>query len=475
MRFYFIGWLFPLWIVAQGSFSDAVGFGQKATGGRGGVVVNITNLKDAGRGSLRAAIERHNNGLGATTITFNGLSGTIVLNDQLYLSRGDLTIAGQTAAGNGILIRRRASQNDHAGIFIDGADNVIISGLRIRLGQHHNPKGYSQGDCISIYDGSRIYLRNLSLSWSTDETLGIFGDCGRRVPQDITIHDVIIGEPLAYTDDSKSYRAKADSRALIIGGCTTRVSIYNTYIVSSADRQPFIGGDPNKLGQHEIDGLLLNGASAFLVKFGDDDGEKQINFRNFVSLNRKGFADRRPIVSVNGLNRIARDNRSIFTDQQFSGDDVFGEFELGLRALSSKNLTTAFFPFPMRDFPNRSKSRIIADIKQHAGAFPRDAVDTRFLGYLNGTPRMTLLREDNANLQYPQLKGSYQYRDMDKDGISRAFERLLGTSDRVPSHNNDHDNDGRTDLEEYLESILIPRGTARASGLRPRRSRSRVY
>src|SRR5688500_9916676 len=102
----------------QLAFEGAEGFGAYTAGGRGGQVVKVTNLDDSGPGSLRWALTQVD---GPRTVVFE-VNGTITLKDQIIIEDPNITIAGQTALGEGITI---------AGSRIRvKADEVIIRGLK---------------------------------------------------------------------------------------------------------------------------------------------------------------------------------------------------------------------------------------------------------------------------------------------------------------------------------------------------------
>jgi len=145
------------------AFPGAEGGGRFAVGGRGSTVYEVSNLNDAGAGSLRDAISQPNR-----TIVFR-VSGIIRLASKLTIKNNNLTIAGQTAPGDGIMI---------TGYTVNiSASNVVIRYIRCRLSDVND----IEDDAMNGFTGSvnfpyhDIIIDHCSLGWSVDETGTFYG------------------------------------------------------------------------------------------------------------------------------------------------------------------------------------------------------------------------------------------------------------------------------------------------------------
>ena len=168
------------------AFPGAEGAGAFTPGGRGGKVIEVTNLNDSGPGSLRQAVEA-----GGPRIVVFRVSGIITLEKSLAITNPFITIAGQTAPGDGICIRGHTTEiNTH---------DVVLRYLRFRRGNLKD-----RDDALGGYPVRNIIVDHCSASWGLDENLSLYrymqkmggGPDKKRPAENLTIQWCISSEAL---------------------------------------------------------------------------------------------------------------------------------------------------------------------------------------------------------------------------------------------------------------------------------------
>jgi len=440
------------------AFPGAEGFGANALGGRGGDVYYMTNLNDSGAGSLRNGITTAS---GPRTIVF-GVSGTIVLNSILYLDRPNISIAGQTAPGDGICIR------DYS-VNIRNTHDIIVRCLRLRRGDVQvrasgKPTGSTGLDTVSIDDSSNVIFDHCSLSWSCDEIFGIVQN------QNVTVQWCIISEPLG--DPNALIHPYGTNHAYGLNCSATTLSIHHNLIAKYVMRGPqfeandAVSGQGYEVWKEAVNNVLFdywNSGSRY--RTGVEEGAGNIPFRfhfikNFYIRNssrtsaRDIEADRNygvtNTIKVHVSGNIGPNRPNDTMDQwslvMLSDQTPIRSAPADIQAqMSDVPLFTPPVPVTAHSASNAYKR--VVSLAGYNNV--RDTVDLRVISNVVNRTFTSYPHSQSEVGGWPTLNTYNVPTDTDRDGMPDYWETSLGMNPYVV--NNNHTNtDGYTDLEHYL-------------------------
>ncbi len=413
------------------AFRSAEGFGRYARGGRGGAVVWVTNLDDAGPGSLRQAVAQR----GPRTVVFR-VSGIIRLKSPIRITEPFLTIAGETAPGDGICLRQ-------SGLTIDGANDIIIRHLRVRPGDEIK----AEQDALSIGRGSKnILIDHVSTSWSNDEVLSVSG----AGIDNVTVQWCLISESL-----NRSHHSKGAHGYGSLIRADGRVTFHHNIYAHHSSRNPRPGTYGNEPG------LLLDFRNNVIYDWGARAGytaadPARINYvANYL---KPGPSSKTPDVAflVGGAT-----TRLFVADNMLEGAAASTDpwqiirVEQGLR----RDQVGVEKPFEAAPVRTESAREAFRSVLKGAGALlpRRDSIDARIISEIE-TGQGRIIDSQNEVGGWPAYETGAAPVDTDSDGLPDAWENAHGLDPHNPADQAaDRDGDGYTNLEEYLNELATGR------------------
>ncbi len=424
------------------AFPGAEGAGKYTTGGRGGAVYEVTNLNDSGAGSLREAVNKS----GKRTIVFR-VSGTIQLKSDLKINSGDITIAGQTAPGDGICLRDQT--------VVINASNVILRHLRFRLGDVLA----TEDDAIWGRYRKHILIDHCSASWSVDECMSFYGN------DSTTIQWCLISESLYLSTHSKG----AHGYGGIWGG--ENVSFHHNLLAHHSSRNPrFDGSNALCINMDFRNNVIYNWG--FNSGYGGEGGTINIvaNYYKAGPATKSGVRYR-IVEPSDGKGKWYVEENYVAGSPAITANNWAGGVQGTYR---SETISRAYTPHPYIPITQQSAEEAYTLVLAGAGATlpKRDIVDARIVadvfsgtatfdgkGYeknqgMSDTAVVRGIIDSQTQVGgWPELFSLPAPEDNDHDGMADAWERANGLDPADASDRNLLNAEGYTQLELYLNSL----------------------
>jgi pectate lyase len=437
------------------AFPTAEGFGAYAVGGRGGKVFEVTNLNDAGPGSLRAAMEAS----GPRICVFR-VSGTITLNNAIRVRTPYLTVAGQTSPG-GVQIKGTGQPDGDWGVwFVNGAHDIIVRHLRVRMGGNmkhdagNNLLCYGTGE-PGVHD---VIFDHCSVSWGSDTQLDWYGSYldratfqwniiaegymgqhigGNRAPKNITLHHNLYANlgsrtPLMQHADVFDFRNNV---------------IYN-----------WSGNNASVFGQFALNSSAFGNVVGNLWLAGPESGDPYLNVGNGGPTRVDGSA-----AEAGGTKLYLSGNwgpRSpTGSTNDWSGHDVntWDFYELkhdGSTHLVDQAQYDAGKPFPAPPVTMDAVSNLLEAVLAGAGACKpsRDVIDQRVVNSVRGKTGTSRVSTTGP---WPDLAQGAPAppTDSDHDGMPDAWEKVHGLNPNNARDGSRVAANGYTFVENYLNEL----------------------
>ena len=424
----------------QIAFPGAEGYGKWTVGGRGGRVLTVTNLNDSGEGSFRYAVEQ----TGARIVVF-AVDGTIELKSPLRINNDSITIAGQSAPGDGICLK------DYP--LVVNASNVIIRYIRVRVGDRYRLDSDGMGG--GRYGQKNVILDHLSVSWSIDECLSIYKT------ENLTVQWCLVAHSLNTSVHTKGSHGFGG----IWGGY--KATFHHNLLANHASRNPrFSSVDGTKWVDYR-NNVVYNWG--FKTAYGGGHHAEINMVNNYYKPGPASQHHRLLDVAEDGTGRYYVAGNVMAGDDAVTHDNIPGRKSAGPDSGISPEAIPASgeecasclvgSPFPSEpiheDTPVVAYQRILESV---GCSFSQDSYDREVLRQVReglgtfGTNGIINSQEDVGG--WPVLKAGKALKDSDGDGMPDDWESKHGLNPRSASDASAYTlNENYTNIEVYLNSL----------------------
>lgn len=362
-----------------------------AVGGRGGRVIPVTTLADRGAGSLRACIDA----VGPRVCVFR--VGGVIRFDSVrpIIQNPYITIAGQTAPGDGILLTHGGGAQGFTPFVIKNTHDVVVRDIRVRTDRRGAIREANSG--FIIERSRNVILDHVSSSWTLDENFGNYS-----ATDNITVSWSIFAEGIP----------PHDKCALLASDPTgpQHLSFLNNLCAHNGDRNPDINFPPGSCVEI-VNNVFYDAQSEFAEIWETYGGAPVSIVANYF---RAGPSTRTHAVAFTRQRIGATGNARVYQ----AGNVLDG---VGLQSPDFAAVLVPSPPCPLTVEPvdaHLAYEHVLA----RAGAFPRDAVDSRIVQEV--TTRTGHVVRDPGPL--PEIRNGVAYADRDGDGMSDEWERRNG-------------------------------------------------
>jgi autotransporter-associated beta strand protein len=406
--------------LAPRAFPSAEGNGARALGGRGGDVYYVTNLNSSGAGSFSNGIDT---ATGPRTILFK-VAGYI---NGRSINKPRLTVAGQSAPGDGIAFRNRSLRVE--------ANDVVLRHVRSRLGTELG----IEDDSMGVLRGIHVIVDHCSASWSVDETLSVTDNA-----DNVTVQWCGITESLNNSIHSKGAHGYG---SLVRPNISSRVTFHHNYYAHHRSRNPRLGSYNPAVLRMEFRNNLLYNWGGTVGYSGDNTEGLELNYIGNYLLKGPSSTSNLAFDGGSATSKIYQNGNRTDLDR----DGIFDGTDPGWGAIGG-TFTQITTPFPAPSAVSETSPLTAQRVLSRVGARPwkRDPVDLRVTAHaITGTGAII---DSTAQVGgYPVLATAPAPVDSDNDGLPDEWELALGLPTGSADNNGDRDGDGYTNLEEYLE------------------------